>query len=220
MEIKAVIFDVDGVLLDSFEPHLRFCKGWGEKCVQPLSVSNLDDFKKLIVSGRKISPMKYFLLEMGFSEEQIAVTLEDYEKNFMKNYSPKPFPGVRTMLLRLSAAGLRLGIVTSNVRANVEASLGQNMKFFKKECVFYKDDAVSRTKAEAIREAVKNFEASPREALYVGDQPSDWEAAKEAGVKFLGVSYGWGIYENDSKFFVVKSPFDIASYVFDVKPIK
>lgn len=42
-----------------------------------------------------------------------------------------------------------------------------------------------KTKAECIREILKETNASPKEALFVGDAPNDWEAAYETGVRFV-----------------------------------
>jgi phosphoglycolate phosphatase-like HAD superfamily hydrolase len=117
------------------------------------------------------------------------------------------------MLRTLTSAGLPLGIVTSNVRANIESALGRNMRFFRPDCILTKDAADWDSKADALIAATKRLNAAITTILYVGDQPADWLAAKEAGARFLGVSYGWGISQQDKEFPVVKNVMDIAEYV-------
>lgn len=216
--LRAAVFDVDGVLLDSFGPHLQFCKDKGAEHGIHISVRNVDEWRKIVSSGVKISPMRYFLLAVGFPDERVLNTiLDEYEKAFVRDYPSKPFPGVGNMLSRLSSVGLELGIVTSNVRANIESALGAYMRFFKPECVFAKNDAINITKAEAICAVAERLGFVASEVVYIGDQPLDWQAAKEAGVNFLGVAYGWGIYANDDRFPVVESVAAITDYILNSK---
>lgn len=215
--LRAAVFDVDGVLLDSFGPHLQFCKDRGAEYGISISVQNADEWRRIVSSGVKISPMRYFLLAVGFPDDRVLdVILEEYERAFVQDYPSRSFPGIEEMLSRLSVVGLKLGIVTSNVRANIESALGPNMRFFQPECVFTKDDTINRTKAEAIRMAAERFGFTTPEVTYIGDQPSDWQAAKEAGVNFLGVAYGWGIYANDDRFSVVENVMAIADHILDL----
>jgi phosphoglycolate phosphatase-like HAD superfamily hydrolase len=83
------------------------------------------------------------------------------------------------------------------------------MKFFHPDCVLTGDKARNSSKAELIVTALKILDANPAEAVYVGDQPADWEAAKAAQVNFLGATYGWGISEDDQEFPLVNRVSDI-----------
>jgi phosphoglycolate phosphatase len=196
-ELSLVLFDVDGVLLDSLTPHLQICKD------------------KRVRKGIRISPMKYFFEAVGFPSKYADLAFLQYKETFIRDYSPKPFPQIDEMLFRLTSAGLRLGIVTSNVRANVDAALGLNMRFFHPECIFTKEDTVIDSKVDAILSAAKNLGVNIIEVIYVGDQPSDWIAAKEAGANFLGVTYGWGISDEDKDFSTVDKVMGIAEYILD-----
>src|SRR5262249_16325331 len=117
------------------------------------------------------------------------------------------------MLFTLVSARLKLGIVTSNVRSNVDAALGPNMSFFNPECIITKDDFVSDSKKDALFSAAKRLNGDIIGTIYVGDQPADWIAAREAGINFLGVTYGWGISEQDKEFPVVKTVMAVADYI-------
>jgi N-acetyl-D-muramate 6-phosphate phosphatase len=212
-KLSSVIFDVDGVLLDSLRPHLQICKDKNREYDLGLSIPDPGDFKKMVRQGVKISPMKYFFEAVGFPNDYAEKAFAQYKENFMRDYAPKPFPQVGDMLSKLTLAGLRLGIVTSNVRSNVDAALGPSMRFFQPECILTKDDTATESKADTLLLAAKRLRVETIDTVYVGDQPADWRAAQAARMNFLGVSYGWGISEEDDEFPVVRNVMDIAEHI-------
>ena len=60
------------------------------------------------------------------------------------------------------------------------------------------DEAGQVTKAECIRRAVSDFGIEPPQALMVGDTVNDLKGAEEAGVPFLGVSWGFGFEKGET----------------------
>jgi phosphoglycolate phosphatase len=212
-KLSSVIFDVDGVLLDSLKPHLQICADKNLEYGLGLTIPTPDEFRKMVRQGVKVSPMKHFFLAVGFPEMYAERAFAQYKENFMRDYAPKPFPQVDEMISKLARAGLKLGIATSNVRANVDAALGQNMRFFHPECILTKDDAGAESKADALLLAAKRLRVETGETIYVGDQPADWIAAKAARTQFLGVTYGWGISEKHTEFPVVTHVTGIAEYI-------
>ncbi|MGH7844569.1 MAG: HAD family hydrolase [Candidatus Binatia bacterium] len=211
--LSSVIFDVDGVLLDSLKPHLQICQDKNLEYGLGLTIPSPDDFRKMVRQGIRVSPMKFFFEAMGFPSDYAEKAFAQYKAIFMRDYAPKPFPRVDEMLSKLASAGLKLGIATSNVRANVDAALGPGMRFFHPDCILTKDDDASESKADALVLAAKKLHVESRETIYVGDQPADWSAARTARTQFLGVTYGWGISEEDTEFPVVSHVMGIAEYI-------
>jgi phosphoglycolate phosphatase-like HAD superfamily hydrolase len=206
----AVFFDVDGVLINSLPQHLQICR---DKAVQfglRLEIPTVDEFRLLVARGTRVSPMRYFFLAVGFPENLVPRAVADYEKEFMQRYRPNPFVGVETMLTTLHSAGIKLGLVTSNVRANVTPALGGVLKYFDERCLFFFDRyAAPTTKSWCLVEGARILGLPLQACTYVGDQPGDADAAREAAVGFLGVAYGWGIFPLDA-------PYDIAKTVDEI----
>jgi HAD superfamily hydrolase (TIGR01549 family) len=212
-KIRLVLFDVDGVLLDSLLPHLKICEDKNIEYKLGLNIPSPAQLKEIARNKIQISPMKYFFLAVGFPEEFAEKANIQYNKVFMQRYAPAPFAHVHKTLKVLHDWGLRLGIVTSNVRPNIVAALGSSIDYFDPGLIFCKDDS-DLSKAAAISGAMKKAQTSPAETLYVGDQSPDWDAAKAAGTNFLGVTYGWGISEEDrDKFPIVPDVGGIAAYI-------
>ena len=210
--IRAIFFDVDGVLLDSLPMHLRFCEDKSREYGLGLKIPTVTEFKEL-ARMHQISPMKYFLMAVGFPERQAERADADYQREFMEKYHPAPFPSVQEMLFRLHEAGLILGLVTSNVRANIEKSMGETWKLFDPKLCFTFDHPNHVTKAAALGAGLRQLGLLPYQVLFVGDQISDIQAAREAGVPFLGVTFGWGISADDMELSLVNSPAQIQEYV-------
>ncbi len=190
---SAIFFDVDGVLVDSLESHLQICRDKNREFGLKLKIPTARQLREMVSRGVRISPMKEFFLAVGFSEPFAERADADYRRDFAANYVVKPFPGVKKMLLELASTGAALGLVTSNTRAIVASSLGDVVRVFRSDLRFTIDHPRRLGKAQALIAGARKLRILPSAALYVGDQPKDFEAARAAGTQFLGVTFGWGL---------------------------
>jgi N-acetyl-D-muramate 6-phosphate phosphatase len=211
VSFRAVFFDVDGVLIDSLPQHLQICCDKAQEFGLDLKIPNVDEFRELVRRGTKVSPMRYFFLAVGFPESYVERAVADYEQEFMRRYRPKAFAGIDNMLASLRKVGLDLGLVTSNTRANVVPALGHSMKYFDERCLFFFDRYPEpKTKPWFLAEGSRVQGVEPEECIYVGDQPNDATAATEVGMRFLGVTYGWGISQCDKQYETAKNVLELS----------
>ena len=198
---KAVFFDADGVLLDSLQPHLDFCKDQAVKRKLRIHVPDKTQFRHLVAGGAKANPMREFLRTVGFSGVDLDRAEADYKTGFARHYPVKPFPSTNDTLAMLKKTGVKLGLVTSNIPENVERALGKAMNHFDDEKLrFYgvrKADALF--KGIARLSGVKEYELEANDKYaFIGDVPTDAAAALEAGVAFLGITDdGWGLVDGE-----------------------
>jgi phosphoglycolate phosphatase-like HAD superfamily hydrolase len=211
---QCIFFDVDGVLLDSLPQHLQICRDLAAQYNLPLTVPTVPQMRLQISAGLKVSPMRELFLAVGFPPDRAAQALDEYQDHFAKRYHPQLFPGVPDMLDKLHHAGLPMGLVTANLRENVEPALRDSMHLFDPRALFfYHPSTANITKAAALAQGAQKLGAALPECVYVGDQPSDEAAAIAAGCQFLGVTYGWGITGDEGRFDVARNIADIPNAV-------
>lgn len=98
------------------------------------------------------------------------------------------FEGTDRLLETLSQAGVALAVVSSNSERNVRQTLGSKNV----AVVDAFDCGVSLFgKASKLRDVLDECDVAPSEAIYVGDEVRDIEAAREAGVASGAVSWGY-----------------------------
>lgn len=102
------------------------------------------------------------------------------------------FDGIAPTLRELDRAGVRLAVVSSNAEENVRAVLGPELAALMRQ---YECGMSIFGKAARIRKVLRLASTPPAEALYVGDQTTDADAARRAGIAFGAVSWGYAPIE-------------------------
>ena len=103
------------------------------------------------------------------------------------------FPGVADLLDRLSRAGFVLAVVTSNSCANVRRVLGTKSMGLLAAC----EGGVSIFGKQAkLRKVLRLTGIHPSQAILIGDEIRDIEAARDAGIASGAVT--WGFTETDT----------------------
>lgn len=180
--IKAILFDIDGVLIDSFEANHKFLNDLLTKAGYP-GLSRETSRKQfhatmmdIIKSATKSTSQRELqrIWDMGNTR---AVP---YPIHLVK--MPKDVPNVIHELLKK----YKLGLVTSRVRNGVFEipKLAALQKYFSIN-VSYEDTVNHKPHPEPLLFAAKQLGFSPAECVYVGDLETDVQAAKAAHMKCI-----------------------------------
>ena len=187
--IKAVIFDVDGTLIDSNDFHAEAWRKAFEKYGKDIP---LEKIRSQIGKGAD-TLLPEFLSEKEieeFGDELAEKRGEIFKDEYLERV--KPFQKVRELFEKLKAAGKKLALASSSKKDEVEEykKIANIEDLVEKETST--DDAESSKPEPDIFEAALKLLGNPEkdEVIVVGDTPYDAEAAKKAGIKTIGVLCG------------------------------
>lgn len=180
--IKAVIFDVDGVLIDSFEANLKFYQDLFKHTGHtPITREKFKDMFHMTMTDviRNVTKLKdeteiKKIWQMGKDRvvpypHELITTPKNYDK----------------VLEELNNKYV-LGIVTSRIRGGV-FKLPQLSRFENhfKAVVYYEDTTKHKPHPQPLLLGVERLGLKPGETVYVGDTEVDIQAAKAAGTKIV-----------------------------------
>lgn len=180
--IKAVIFDVDGVLLDSFEANLKFhhdlmtkagyIPASREEYKKMFPRTMLDNIKTITKSNSEEEIQRVF--QMGVNREvRYPVELLN-------------FPEQMKDTIELLSRNYVLGIMTSRIRNSIfEPLVMKEIEKYFKITVSFEDTIKHKPDPEPLLLIIKKLNIKPEEIVYIGDAETDSQAAKSAGVKFI-----------------------------------
>jgi len=185
----AVVFDIDGTLLDSVDQHAR---AW----VEAFRHFGIESEEAQV--RRQIGKGGDQLLPVFVEADRLAregETIERYRSDlFKRRYLDRvrPFPGVRDLLTRLRDEGLTIALASSGKAsevANYQTILGIEDLV---DAVTSSDDADrSKPHPDIFEAALAKLPDLPKAAVIaVGDTPYDAEAAGQAGIGTIGLLCG------------------------------
>ena len=194
LPVKAVLFDLDGTLLDT-APDLVAA---ANAMLVELALRELDAQKiKNFIGGGIANLVKRTLaasLESEPDSQFFERALPIYERHYAKVMlnQTRPFAGVVEGLQAMRAQGLRLACVTNKAERFVRPLLGATglLDFFE---LLVCGDNLPKKKPDPLplRHASEHFGVEPREMLLIGDSPLDTQAARAAGCHIFCVPYGY-----------------------------
>lgn len=189
MNKKAVVFDLDGTLLntledltDSTNAALRYC-GYPERTI--------DEIRRFVGNGI------YKLIERAVPENTDVENTKkcydffcaDYKKN-MANKT-KPYDGVDDLLKNLYDAGLRLAIVTNKADFAAQELCGSLFGKYVKVVVGSDGVRPNKPAPDGVYYALSKLGVTKEEAVFVGDSEVDIATAKNADIDCIGVLWGF-----------------------------
>ncbi len=216
---KLLIFDFDGTLVDSINP---IAKGiiQAAECIGAPPCT-LEEAKGMIGLSldqifRKTAP--------GFPPEMSKDYYNFYTKYFFEiDPSIGYFPGTQEMLDKLKSQGYRLAIATGKHRRGLDRfvkRLNIDKTFDDTICV---DESASKPDPLMIQMLMDRAGVTKEETLLIGDSEHDGQTANNAGVDFVGVTFGARTREELKAFkpvFIADSFDEILDFLKPLEPLK
>ncbi len=188
--IRAVLFDLDGTLIDS-APDLGAAAD-ALRTRQGLSSLPLSQYRSRAGSGAR------GMLQVAFDMKPDHPGYETLKEAFFVEYlacmtqRTRPFPEVEELLAALHTRGLRWGVVT-NKAERFTRPLSTRMALFAGAATLVSGDTTPHAKPHPapLLEAARRLELEPAECLYVGDDERDIVAGRAAGMRTVAAGYGY-----------------------------
>ncbi len=207
-----VIFDFDGTVTDTSEGIVKsFAYSFKE---MGREVPDLSDRNKFIGPPLDYSYVKYY----GVSEDEAQLYLAKYRERYSVKgiYECELYDGMKEILALFKEKGIKLGVASSKPErfVNEVAEFLGVREFFDVTVGIGIGEKVHPTKKELILTAMEKLGAENKDdCLMVGDRFYDIDGAKQAGVKSVGVLWGFGDkdeFVDHGADFIIEKPENLA----------
>ena len=185
MRYSFVIFDLDGTLADSLP--------WFRRNVN--DVADRFGFSRIAdedVQSLRHAGSREILRRLEVPLWKLPRIARHMRRMKAEHLADIPlFPGTKPMLRALRDGGLRLALVSSDNEVNARRQLGDAARLFS----HFDCGASLFGKAAKFRRVVKRAGVSPAQAIAIGDEVRDIEAARAAGIPCGAVTWGYAAAE-------------------------
>ena len=211
-ESRAVLWDVDGTMIDSREYHWLSWRAALE--AENFSLTH-EQFAATFGQRNDEILRGYFGADYPAAEvRRIGDAKEEIYRHLVRMRGIELLPGVRRWLETLRAEGWRQAIASSAPRANLDAiaeALG--IRDFFDAVVSAEDVTRGKPDPQVFLVAAEKLRVAPRDCVVVEDAPAGTEAARRAGMRCVGVLSSHGELEADV---VVRTLEELESDAFDL----
>ena len=184
MQFPVVLFDLDGTVIDSGAIILASMRHAAETVVG----GTWEDHDLMKAVGGPGLEAQMVALDPNRVDELVRVYRAHNEP---LHDTLACCPGMEDVLETLKERGHRLGIVTAKRRVTVDLAFARLPIEHLFETVVGGDETQEhKPHPRPLLLALERLDASPAEAAYVGDSPFDMQAARAAGLRAIGVSWG------------------------------
>ncbi len=193
MTIRAVIFDLDGTLVDT-APDLMAATNHVLSLLRRRPIT-MPEVRSFVGRGARL------LIERGVAATGDAIdeaSLTYYHAEFLRHYEghtadrSEIFPGAVALLQRLAACGIKAGVCTNKPEGLSRLLLkALGLSQFIGAVVGPDTIGIAKPDAAPYLEAVRRLGVTPKNSIMVGDSEVDILTARAAGVPVIAVTFGY-----------------------------
>ncbi|MFQ5965040.1 MAG: HAD family hydrolase [Candidatus Scalinduaceae bacterium] len=212
MSYKAVLFDLDGTLLDTLEDlgsvmnRVLTRKGY--------PTHKLDNYRYLVGDGAT-TLIKRALPEEKRNDNIIRSCLEAFLKDYDQNWNvkTKPYNGITEMLDTLTACGMKMAVLSNKPHEFTNRCVTHFLPSWNFDMVLGQcDEFPSKPDPAGALKVAECLNLSPSDFLYLGDTAVDMKTSIAAGMFPVGVLWGFRsakeLRENGAQV-LIKKPLEI-----------
>lgn len=191
MEFKAILFDLDGTLLDTLED-------LGNSVNRVLAergfpTHDLDRYRYFVGDGATMLITRV-LPKQERKNGVIQACVDAFQKDYSQNWKVKTrlYDGIAEMLDELTAQNLKLAVLSNKPHKFTKQCVDELLSSWTLEIVLGQRDAVPRKPSpEGALEIAEHLKTKPEKILYLGDSAVDMQTAVAAGMFPAGVLWGF-----------------------------
>ena len=215
--IHAVIFDVDGTLVDSNDAQAR---SWVDALKEFGYSVPYEKVRPLIgMGGDKVLPETIGVQKDSEKGKQISKRRgEIFKEKYLPNV--QPFPDAQKLLDRMRKQGLKLAIATSAQPDELRPLLQiVGAADLIEDKISARDVKSSKPDPDVMQVALKRVGYPPNEVVMIGDAPYDIEAARKVGVGTIAFRCGgWSDSDLAGAIAINNDPADLLAH-YDSSPL-
>lgn len=191
---KLIVFDLDGTLADTSEGIYNAHRAACAALKIDLSEHSLNG----VIGGALVD---IYQERFGLSIDAARNAIDIY-RGWYQNYGIHQaviYPGIEELLAKLQSMGFFLGVATLK-REDFAVEMLSDMgikKYF--NCICGMDTKDTLNKELLIHECMRHTGVSAKDTVLIGDTKNDYMGALRTKVDFIGVTYGFGFDQNESK---------------------
>lgn len=191
MDFKAIIFDLDGTLLDTLQDLVNTLNTVLTSHSYP--VHTLDECRFLVGHGMR-ELIRKALPEGADTPENIDLLLKEFMIHYTDNWNvnSRPYPGIATLLDAISERNIKMAILSNKADHFTRLCAESLLVSWRFDVVMGQQEGIRRKPdPEGALLVAKMLDEDPASILYVGDSGIDMLTASRAEMYPLGVLWGF-----------------------------
>jgi len=216
MKFKAVLFDLDGTLLDTIDDLADSMNTVLKKFGFPRH--EVEKYKYFVGDGMDVL-VKRALPESCRDEELVFRCIDAMKEEYSLHWADKsrPYAGIPELLDALANDGITLSILSNKPHGPTKAVVSIMLAKWKFKIVAGVKEGVPKKPDPAAAIGIaKNLEIMPQDFLYIGDTDTDMKTAAAAGMFPVGALWGFRTGEELIKagaHVLVRNPADLLRFI-------
>ncbi len=187
--IKNVVFDMDGTILNTIDDLYCSVNYALKQCGYPLR--SMEEVLSFVGNGVKVLIDK--AMPKGYTKEEydkcFSIFIVYY--NLHKNDNTAPYDGILELMQELQQKNIKMSVVSNKFDAGVKELAKNLFNGYLPVAIGESETVMPKPNPSGVWYALELMGAKKEESVYIGDSEVDFETAKNSGLTFIAVTWGF-----------------------------